>query len=256
MEAPSTRPSSVRIGQCAATSARSRSSAPGDGSVATTSSPWARKCATQLAPMTPVPTTATRRTSLPLMMFSGWRRAATYGSSEVGSASTSRLATSSSWAPSRIFFTGSSSFFPVRFRGIAGTAVMVSGMCRGDSDVRSVVTMVRRSVVVQVGAGPELHVQQQLPVPAGRVLQVHHQAVDRRRAVPRRPGRTRRCPTGRRRGSGWRPTGRRSRSCRPRRTGSSRRAARSPGTRRNTLPGNGIRRRRPRSRPASTASAR
>src|SRR6476659_5874506 len=60
----------------------------------------------------------------------------TYGTREVGSASTSRLATSSSCAPSRIFFTGSSSFFPVRFRGIAGTAAIVSGMCRGDRDVR------------------------------------------------------------------------------------------------------------------------
>ena len=75
VEAPSTRPISVSTGQCAATSARSRSSALGEGSVATTSSPCARKCATQLAPMTPVPTTATRRTSLPLMLFSWWWRA-------------------------------------------------------------------------------------------------------------------------------------------------------------------------------------
>ena len=52
----------ARIGQCAATSARSLCSASGDGSVAITSSPWARKWAAQLAPMTPVPTTATRRT--------------------------------------------------------------------------------------------------------------------------------------------------------------------------------------------------
>jgi len=52
----------VSVGQIAATSDRSRCSAPGDGSVATTSRPWARKCAAQLAPITPVPTTATRWT--------------------------------------------------------------------------------------------------------------------------------------------------------------------------------------------------
>ena len=41
-------------------------------------------------------------------------------SSEVGSARTSRLATSSSAAPSRIFLAGSSSFLPVRLRGTTG----------------------------------------------------------------------------------------------------------------------------------------
>ena len=62
-EAPSTNPIRSSVGQCAATSARSRSSAPGAGSVATTWRPRARKCAAQLAPITPVETTATRSTA-------------------------------------------------------------------------------------------------------------------------------------------------------------------------------------------------
>ncbi len=51
----------------AATAARSRSSAPGAGSLATTRCPWERKSVAQDAPMTPVPTTAilTRRSRWP-----------------------------------------------------------------------------------------------------------------------------------------------------------------------------------------------
>jgi len=63
IDAPGDRPSAVSAGQAASTYLKSACSAPGAGSVATTSSPWARKHAAQLPPITPVPTIATRLTS-------------------------------------------------------------------------------------------------------------------------------------------------------------------------------------------------
>ena len=63
VEAPATRPTRSSSGHRASTSRRSRSSAPGAGSLATTSSPRERKNAAQRTPMSPVPTTATRPTS-------------------------------------------------------------------------------------------------------------------------------------------------------------------------------------------------
>src|ERR1700737_787049 len=58
-EAPGASPIRLRAGQKSMTRLRKRASAPCAGSVATTSKPLARKQAAQLAPMTPVPTTAT-----------------------------------------------------------------------------------------------------------------------------------------------------------------------------------------------------
>ncbi len=49
------------------------------------------------------------------------------GSIEAGSTSASRAATSDTFAPVRMRLTGTSSFFPVSVRGIAGTATIVSG---------------------------------------------------------------------------------------------------------------------------------
>src|SRR5882724_4967620 len=63
-DAPLERPMLVRSGQASSTYLRKLASALGAGSVATTSNPRARYCAAQLAPMTPVPTIATRRTGL------------------------------------------------------------------------------------------------------------------------------------------------------------------------------------------------
>src|SRR5216684_4199440 len=63
-DAPEDRPMFVRSGQASSTYLRRLASALGAGSVATTSNPRARYCAAQLAPMTPVPTIATRRTGL------------------------------------------------------------------------------------------------------------------------------------------------------------------------------------------------
>src|SRR5215472_10509366 len=68
--APGSRPSLVSAGQALATPARIFSSAPGAGSVATTSSPWARQRAAQPLPMTPPPTRATRRISVVSAIFS------------------------------------------------------------------------------------------------------------------------------------------------------------------------------------------
>src|ERR1700760_2699252 len=62
--APGARPSRWTAGQAALTKARSAVSAFGAISVATTSSPFARNCVVQLAPMTPVPMMATRRIGL------------------------------------------------------------------------------------------------------------------------------------------------------------------------------------------------
>src|SRR3989304_20716 len=56
---------------------------------------------------------------------------------EEGSNSASLAATSATAAPVRMRLTGTSSFFPVSVRGIAGTATTVSGAWRGESDVRS-----------------------------------------------------------------------------------------------------------------------
>src|SRR5258706_11253744 len=58
-EASGASPIRLRAGQKLLTRLRKRASAPSAGSVATTSKPLARKQAAQLAPMTPVPTTAT-----------------------------------------------------------------------------------------------------------------------------------------------------------------------------------------------------
>src|SRR6266581_4610195 len=59
-DAPGVRPIVVSAGHASSTYFRRLASAFGAGSVATTSSPRARYCAAQLAPMTPVPTMATR----------------------------------------------------------------------------------------------------------------------------------------------------------------------------------------------------
>ena len=58
-EAPGARPTACIAGHCAATVSCRAASAPGAGSLAATSRPRARKAVAQLAPMTPVPTTAT-----------------------------------------------------------------------------------------------------------------------------------------------------------------------------------------------------
>src|SRR6516225_10525802 len=60
---------SAGVARC--TYSRSRSSAPGATSVAVTSRPWARKRAVQLAPITPVPITATRLIELFMGMLLG-----------------------------------------------------------------------------------------------------------------------------------------------------------------------------------------
>src|SRR5204862_6471759 len=59
-------------------------------------------------------------------------------SSDAGFASVSRLAAFSGAAPRRIFLTGISSFFPLMVRGMAGTARISSGTCRGESSRRIV----------------------------------------------------------------------------------------------------------------------
>src|SRR5579859_3790275 len=63
-DAPAESPSRSSGAQALATNSRSRPSAPGAGSVATTCRPWARYSADQLAPMRPVPTMAMRRMGL------------------------------------------------------------------------------------------------------------------------------------------------------------------------------------------------
>src|SRR5258707_7612832 len=63
-DAPADRPISVRAGHASSTYLRRLASAFGAGSVAITSNPRARYCAAQLAPITPVPTIAMRRTGL------------------------------------------------------------------------------------------------------------------------------------------------------------------------------------------------
>src|SRR6478672_3789220 len=60
-DAPADRPMLVSMPHASSTYFRRFSSAFGAGSLATTSSPRARYWAAQLAPMTPVPTMATRR---------------------------------------------------------------------------------------------------------------------------------------------------------------------------------------------------
>src|SRR5712671_3663981 len=62
--APGERPMTVSIGHASSTKWRRLASALGAGSVAITSNPRARYCAAHLAPMTPVPTIAIRRTGL------------------------------------------------------------------------------------------------------------------------------------------------------------------------------------------------
>src|SRR5437667_11255560 len=63
-DAPGDRPISVSAGHASSTYWRRAASAFGAGSVAITSNPRARYCAAQLAPITPVPTIAMRRTGL------------------------------------------------------------------------------------------------------------------------------------------------------------------------------------------------
>src|SRR6266853_1545122 len=63
-DAPGERPMASSCSHASSTYLRRLASALGAGSVATTSNPRARYCAAQLAPMTPVPTIATRRTGL------------------------------------------------------------------------------------------------------------------------------------------------------------------------------------------------
>src|ERR1700752_4422856 len=67
-EAPGERPNRSSAGQAAFTKRLSDASASGAISVAMTSSPFARNCAVQLSPMTPVPMMATRRIGLLLDM--------------------------------------------------------------------------------------------------------------------------------------------------------------------------------------------
>src|SRR5438094_9004086 len=62
--APGERPMASSCPHASSTYLRRLASALGAGSVATTSKPRARYCAAQLAPMTPVPTIAMRRTGL------------------------------------------------------------------------------------------------------------------------------------------------------------------------------------------------
>ena len=102
---------------------------------------------------------------------------ATNASSALGSTSASRLATSAARTPSRIRLTGSSSFFPVSVRGIAGTTSTESGMWRGESDARSAAAMRARSSSSTTALGGRREEQDQLARPALRVLQVHDQAV-------------------------------------------------------------------------------
>src|SRR6266851_1201013 len=64
LAAPGERPISVKAGHASSTYLRRSASALGAGSVAITSNPRARYCAAQLAPITPVPTIAIRRTGL------------------------------------------------------------------------------------------------------------------------------------------------------------------------------------------------
>src|SRR5262245_26790192 len=67
-EAPGDRPSRLSAGQAVFTNFLSAASAFGAMSVATTCRPLARYSAVQLAPMTPVPTTAMRRMGLVSVM--------------------------------------------------------------------------------------------------------------------------------------------------------------------------------------------
>jgi hypothetical protein len=63
-DAPGDRPISSSCSQASSTYLRKLASAFGAGSVATTSNPRAKYCAAQLAPITPVPTSATQRMGL------------------------------------------------------------------------------------------------------------------------------------------------------------------------------------------------
>jgi hypothetical protein len=69
-DAPGPRPNLLSAGHAASTNRFRAASASGATSVATTSRPFARKRAVQLAPMTPVPMTATRRMGLVVMVSS------------------------------------------------------------------------------------------------------------------------------------------------------------------------------------------
>src|SRR5580704_6801882 len=69
-DAPGPRPNLLSAGHAASTKRFRAVSASGATSVATTSRPFARKRAVQLAPMTPVPMTATRRMGLAVDMVS------------------------------------------------------------------------------------------------------------------------------------------------------------------------------------------
>ena len=139
------------------------------------------------------------------------RRAAAYStkaSSACGSASASRLATSAAGAPSRMRLTGSSSFFAVSVRGIAGTASTVSGTCRGESAPRSAVMIRVRSASSKLTPSASTTNRISSPGPPSAILQMHDEAVERPPRAPRSPGRTRPCRAARRRGSASRPSGR------------------------------------------------
>src|SRR5690348_7926730 len=71
-DAPGARPRRSSAGQAAFTKRLSEASASGATSVATTSSPFARKSAAQLAPMTPVPMIAIRRIGWLAMARAPW----------------------------------------------------------------------------------------------------------------------------------------------------------------------------------------
>ena len=74
--------------------------------------------------------------------------------------------------PLRMRFTGTSSFFPERVRGTAGTLTMWSGTCRRQIAPQGGLDPGRKPVV-RLGH----HEQPQLARPPTRVLDMHHQAV-------------------------------------------------------------------------------
>src|SRR5882757_5429333 len=78
-DAAGARPNLFRAGHAASTNRFRAASAFGATSVATTSRPFARKRAVQLAPMTPVPMMATRRMGLVVMVNSPWMRCSDFG---------------------------------------------------------------------------------------------------------------------------------------------------------------------------------
>ena len=180
--------------------------------------------------------------------------ACTNASSVVGSSRESRLATDSGSAPSRIRFTGSSSFLPGPAARDAGHGADESGTCRGDRLVRSAATSRSRSVVAEVAVCGDDE-QDELARPAVRVFEVDHQAVadlgkllDNAVEVRGADAHTAAVESGVR-ASGDRP------GCPARRSAPSRPSARHRGTCRSRSRGIGGRRCHPRTPRASMASA-